>query len=77
MKELADFLLQYGWVGLSVILMFVCVFLYFRAEKKEKKIYELYERNEANSLKYADGMEKMRQTVERLLLQGGRGTGAP
>lgn len=67
MKQIADFLLQYGWVGTTVILGFVCAFLYREGKKKEEKIYSLYEAKETMALKFADGMDEMRHTVEKLV----------
>lgn len=67
MKQIAEFLLQYGWVGTTVILGFVCAFLYREAKKKDDKIYSLYEAKETMALKFSDGMDEMRRTVEKLV----------
>lgn len=67
MIQIAEFLLQYGWVGTTVILGFVVAFLYREAKKKDDKIYSLYEAKEAMALKFADGMDEMRQTVQKLV----------
>jgi Flp pilus assembly protein TadB len=69
-KGLADFLMTYGWVGVSAILMLVVAFLYRKLGAKEKKIYELYEKNETNAIKFVESMEKMRQLVEKLVERG-------
>jgi len=72
-ESLAKFLLEYGWVGLSVILMFVCAFLYRELKRKDVKIYELYERGEASAIKYVEGMERMRQGIERFIEKVAKG----
>jgi hypothetical protein len=72
MTDLADFLLKYGGGGLAVILMTVVVFLYKELRKahreKEEMMKNLYEKNEANALKFAEGAEKLRQTMEGYML---------
>lgn len=67
MAQLADFLLKYGPIGFTVILMLVCAFLYREIRVRDGKIYELFEKNEASAIRYAEGVEKLRQMVDGLI----------
>lgn len=67
MTQIAEFLLKYGWVGTTVILGFVCAFLYREAKKKDEKIYSLYDAKEVMALKFANVMDEMRGTIQDLV----------